>query len=166
MLGQVLPQPDNVGHRPVGDERTKAAMLFCDIQHHLRIARHALELAQVADDALVVHQPLQVLGAHQHHLLRVEAEEHLLERRPLGIHQAVLEPGAEHAQGQGRQVAVVADVTQLRRRARLRQEGLQGLGRAEAAQAILMQPLVIAHGLRCSARRGNAGWRFRRSSGW
>ncbi|MNC48887.1 hypothetical protein D3C75_980320 [compost metagenome] len=132
-------------------------MRLGDIQHHLRITRHALELAQVADNALILHQPLQMLGAHQHHFLRVEAKEHLLERRPLGIHQAVLEPGAEHAQGQGRQVAVVADVAQLRRRARLRQEGLQGLGRAEAVQAVLVQPLVIAHGLRCSAHQGNAG---------
>jgi hypothetical protein len=98
VLGQVLPQPDDIGHRPVGDQRAETALLPGHIQHHLRIARHALELAQVADDARVLHQALQVLGAIST-TFPGRTEEHLLERRPLGVHQAVLEPGAEHAQG-------------------------------------------------------------------
>ncbi|MCY1441681.1 hypothetical protein D9M71_580050 [compost metagenome] len=101
MLGQVLPQANDIGHRPVGDQGPEAALLLFNIKDHLRVARHALELAQVADDPRVLHQPLEVLGAHQHDLVRVEAEEHFFKGRPLGIHQTVLEPGAKHPQGQG-----------------------------------------------------------------
>ncbi|MOA08684.1 hypothetical protein D3C78_1284730 [compost metagenome] len=66
------------------------------VQYELRIARHALELAQVTDDPRVLHQALKVLGAHQHDFFRVEPEEHLFEGWPLGVHQAVLEPGAKY----------------------------------------------------------------------
>ncbi|MNE54439.1 hypothetical protein D3C80_1492150 [compost metagenome] len=101
MLGQVAPQAGDVARRPVRQECTEAAVLAGHVEDELGVARHALELGQVTNQALVLHQPLQVFGAHQHHLVRIEAEEHFLEGRPLGIHQAVLEPGAKHPQGQG-----------------------------------------------------------------
>ncbi|MNC80658.1 hypothetical protein D3C75_1335340 [compost metagenome] len=50
----------------------------------------------MADDPRVLHQPLKMLGAHQYDFFRVELEEHFFEGRPFCIHQAVLEPGAEH----------------------------------------------------------------------
>ena len=99
----------------------------------------------MADQPRILHQVLQALSAHQHHLFRIEAEEHFLERRPFSIHQAVLETGAEDAQADQRQVAVIAQRPQLGIAARLRQHGLQRLGRAETVEAELVQPLVITH---------------------
>ena len=45
----------------------------------------------------VTEQGLQRLVAHGVHASWVEAHERILEGRPLGVHQAVLEPRAEHA---------------------------------------------------------------------
>ncbi len=147
VLAQVLPQADDIGHRPVGNKPAEAAFFLLDIQNHLRIARHALELAQVTDDARVLHQPLQVLGAHEHDFFRVKPKEHLLEGRPLGVHHAVLQAGAKHPQRQGRQVAVIADLAQFRRGQGHRQVGFQLGRRTKPVQTIFVQPLVIAHAL-------------------
>ncbi|MNF13241.1 hypothetical protein D3C80_2150050 [compost metagenome] len=65
-------------------------MLARHVEDKLGVAWHAFQLGEVADQAFVLHQPLQMLGAHQHHLVRIEAEERLLERWPLAIHHAVL----------------------------------------------------------------------------
>ncbi|MNO08379.1 hypothetical protein D3C81_2309910 [compost metagenome] len=61
-------------------------MLTGDVEDHLGVQRHALELAEMADQAGVLHEVFQALAAHQHDLLRIEAEEHFLEGRPLGVH--------------------------------------------------------------------------------
>ncbi|MOA55462.1 hypothetical protein D3C78_1792560 [compost metagenome] len=55
----------------------------------------------MTDDPRILHQPLQVFGAHQHDFFRVELEEHLFEGRPLGVDQTVFEAGAKYAQGHG-----------------------------------------------------------------
>ena len=145
VLGQVLPQADDIGHRPVGDQRAEAAFFLAHIEDELGIARHALELAQMANQPRILHQPFQMLGAHQHHLLRIEAEEHLLEGRPLGVDQAVLEAGAEHPQRQQRQVAIITQRTQLGVGAGLWQARLQRRGRAEAVEAVFVEPLIVTH---------------------
>jgi hypothetical protein len=141
------PQADDVGHWPVGDQFAKAALFMGHIQNELRIARHAFELAQVSDDPRILHQALQVLGAHQHDFFRVELEEHFFKCRPLGVHQAVLEAGAEDAQRHGREVAIIADLAQLRRGLGNGQMGFQFSRRTEAVQTVFVQPLVIAHAL-------------------
>ena len=145
MLGQILPQPDDIGHRPIGDQGAEATFFTTYIKNELGVARHAFELAQVANQPRILHQVLQALGAHQHHLFWIEAKEHLLERRPLGVHQAVLETGAEDTQADQRQITVITQRPQFRIAARLRQHGLQRLGRAETVEAELVQPLVITH---------------------
>ena len=99
----------------------------------------------MADQAGVLHQPLEMLGAHEHDLLRIEAEEHFLEGWPLGVHQAVLEAGAEDPQADQRQVAVVAQRAQLGGALRLRQARFQRLPGAEAVQAVFVHPGVVAH---------------------
>nr|GFA08047.1 hypothetical protein [Tanacetum cinerariifolium] len=96
VLEQIAPQPDDVGHWPVGDEIAEAAVFMGDVEDQLRVARHALELAQVADDPRVLHQAFQMVAAHQRDFFRVEAEEDLLEGRPFGVHQAVFEAGTKH----------------------------------------------------------------------
>ena len=126
MLGQVLPEPHDIGHRPVGNKSAETAVFIGYVEDHLRVARHAFELAQVADDPRILHQPFKVLGAHQHHFFRIESEKDLFKYWPLGVHHAVLEPRAKYAQGQGRQVAIVADPAQLLSRFGNGQFGFQG----------------------------------------
>src|SRR5690606_6453225 len=92
--GDMAPQPDDVLGRPVGEQMTEAALLLRHVQHELRVAWHALELAEMADQLRVLHQSFDMLAPHQHDLLRIEAEEGLLEGRPLGIDQTMLENGA------------------------------------------------------------------------
>ena len=62
------------------------------VQHELGIARYAFELAQMTDQPGVLHQPLDVFAAHQHHLFRIETEEGLLEGRPLASTRLCLSP--------------------------------------------------------------------------
>ncbi|RMT40023.1 hypothetical protein ALP47_05118 [Pseudomonas savastanoi] len=159
VFGQVLPQASNVIDRPLGDEFAETAVLLFDVQNQLRIARHALEFAQVADDARILHQPLQVISTHQHDFFRVEAEEDLLERRPFRVHQTVFQACTKHAQGHGRQIAVGADGLQLFRCLRGGQVGFQCFGGAESIQAILVQPFVVLH--RFSKEIQQAGQGFR-----
>src|SRR5690554_4769752 len=143
--GQQTPQADDILSGPVGYQRAHAAVLATQIQHHLGIARHTAYLGQVPDEPLVAHEPFDMLGTHQHHLLGIEAEEYFLERRPAGIHHAVLESRPEHSQGNLRQVAVIGHGPELLRITGDRQTGLERLTGAEAVKAILFQPLVVAH---------------------
>lgn len=100
----------------------------------------------MTDQPGVLHQPLDVFAAHQHHLFRIETEEGLLEGRPLGVHQTVLEPGTEDAQADQRQVAIVRDGSQLIGAARLRQPRFQRRRGTEAIEAVFVQPFVVVHG--------------------
>ncbi|RMO26391.1 hypothetical protein ALQ45_05845 [Pseudomonas amygdali pv. morsprunorum] len=159
VFGNVLPQAGDVIDRPLGDEFAETAVLLFDVQNQLCIARHALEFAQVADDARILHQPLQVISPHQHDFFRVEAEEDLLERRPFRVHQTVFQACTKHAQGHGRQIAVGADGLQLFRCLRGGQVGFQCFGGAESIQAILVQPFVVLH--RFSKEIQQAGQGFR-----
>ncbi|KPW12471.1 Uncharacterized protein ALO42_05454 [Pseudomonas syringae pv. atrofaciens] len=159
VFGDVLPQAGDVIDRPLGDELAETAMLLLDVQNQLRIARHALELAQMTNDARVLHQPFQVIGAHQHDFLRVEAKKHFFERWPLGVYQAVFQACAENPQGHGRQVAVGADGLQLSGCLGGGQMSFQSFGRAESIQAILVQPFVVVH--RFSKEIQQAGQGFR-----
>src|SRR5690606_17054330 len=79
LLGQITPQPDAIGGRPLRNEIAEAAMLPCHVQYELRIARHALEFAQVANQPRILHQPLDMLTAHQHDLFRIETKKGPLE---------------------------------------------------------------------------------------
>src|SRR5690606_31906694 len=74
-----------------------------------------------------------------------EAEEGLLEGRPLGINQTMLETGAKDSPADQREIAVVGNRSQLIGAGRLRQQRLQGRRRAEAVQAVLIQPFVVTH---------------------
>ncbi|RMV47704.1 hypothetical protein ALP11_05669 [Pseudomonas syringae pv. papulans] len=145
VFGDVLPQACDVIDWPLSDELAETAMLLLDVQDQLCIAWHALELAQMTNDARVLHQPFQVIGAHQHDFLRVEAKEHFFERWPLGVHQAVFQACAENSQGHGRQIAVGADGLQLPGCFGGGQMSFQSFGGAESIQAILVQPFVVVH---------------------
>ena len=77
------------------------------------------ELAQVADQAGVLHQPLEMLGAHGHDLLRIEPKNTSSKAGHLASSGCV-EAGAEDPQADQRQ-AVVAHRAQLSGALRLRQ---------------------------------------------
>ncbi len=99
----------------------------------------------MANQAGVLHQPLNVLGAHQHDFLRGKPEEGLLKGRPLGVYQAMPKPRPKYPQRDGRQVAIIGNGTQLICGSRLGQQRLQRLRRAKAIQAILVQPAIVLH---------------------
>ena len=73
------------------------------------LARTDLSLPQWRIRRWSPQQRLELLVAHRRPRGRLEAHEHLLEGRPAGVDQAVLEPGAEDPQRHLREVAVVAD---------------------------------------------------------
>src|SRR5690606_41917700 len=112
------------------------------VRQHLGLPRATASLGQVPDDPLLAHVPFDVLGTYQYRLLGVEAEEHLLEGRPAGIHPAVLESRPEHSQGDLRKIAVIGHGPELLRITGDRQTGLERLTGAEAVKAIHFQPLV------------------------
>src|SRR5690606_5622048 len=143
--GDITPQPDDILGRPVGEQMTEATLFLRHVQHELRVAWHALELAEMADQLRVLHQSFDMLAPHQHDLLRIEAEEGLLEGRPLGIDQTMLETGAKDSPADQREIAVVDNRSHLIGAGRLRQQRLQGRRRAEAVQAVFVQPFVVTH---------------------
>ena len=75
----------------------------------------------MADQPAVGEQSFERLVRHRPHPARREALEHLLESRPFGIDDAVLEPGAKDPQRHLREIAIVAERLDLGRAARLRQ---------------------------------------------
>ena len=147
MLGQVAPQADDIGDRPFGDEVAEAAVFLGDVEDQLGIARHAFQLAQMTNDPRILHQALQMIGAHQNDFFRIEAKEHLLEGWPFGVHQTVLQTCTKHPQGQGRQVTVVADGLELSGGGGRRQVRFQRGGGTKAVEAVFIEPFVVLHAL-------------------
>src|SRR5579883_809618 len=87
-----------------------------------------LELAEMADEARILHEVLDCLVAHGAHAAGIEAMESLLEGRPFRIDHLVLQAGAEDAQRHQREIAVVAHLAELRRRFHLRQARREPVG--------------------------------------
>ena len=113
LFGQRLPQPDDILARPPASQAPKLPMLGGHIEHRRGVVAHRFELAPMADQPRIAQQAFQRLVRHRPHAARVEPVEHLLERRPFRVDEAVLEPGAKDPQRHLRQVAVVRRRLQL-----------------------------------------------------
>ena len=99
----------------------------------------------MADQPLVAEQRFELLVRHRDHARRLEALEDLLERRPPGVDQAVLEPRAEDPQRHQREIAVVAQAAELLGRLWLRQATHQRLHAADPLAGALLDRFERDH---------------------
>ena len=145
-LRKQFEQPDLVGGRPLRQELAEAAVLPGDVLDEAGIGAHRHDLGAVADDARVLHQGVPEVIRLQRQRARLEAEERLLEPRPLGLDHAPRKARRKHPPGHFRQDTVVAELGERLRIGLGRQQAGQRLGPALALLGTGANGLERGHG--------------------